>query len=596
MNNLLKFSILVFSILLSGTGFAQELNKEPFTWSASAEPAKIQAGNQTTLRLAIQIAPDHFIYRDMTSFTLLPLEGFQAGEPVFPEGEKTADPFDPEGKEKEIYRNRAEFVIPLQIASTVSPGTYEVEVTAGYQGCSSSVCFFPKRLSLTTVLTVEAGAAPADFEPLPLAGTEPASDASDRSEGGRFASALQKGIFWAFLFVFGGGILTSFTPCVYPLIPITISLFGAREASSRGKAFLLSATYVLGIATMYSALGVLAAATGAVFGQVMTNPWVVSAVALVFVVFGASMLGAFEIQLPAGIQNRISRAGGKGFLGAFTMGLFGGIIAAPCTGPALGAVLAYVATTQNLWLGFWLLFTFAWGLGLLFLVLGTFSGLASRLPKSGAWMNGVKSFFAIVLFAFALYFLKDAFPILKSILKHSPVYFIASGIMMVIGLALGAVQQSFSNPSKRIRIFKAAGVLLMTLGLFIGIGSATSTGGDLPQPAWVYSDSEGFRLARETGKPLMIDFYADWCAACKELDHKTYSDPRVLERLKDFVSVKLDFTESTPETREWTEKYEIVGLPTIIFYDAEGNLLPAKRLIGFKGPKEFLEHLDGIQP
>jgi len=264
MNNLLKFSILVFSVLLSGTGFAQVQKQEPFTWTMSVEAEEIRAGEQTTLRLTIQIAPDHFIYRDMTSFTLSPLEGLQAGEPVFPKGEKIADPFDPDGKEKGIYREQAEFEIPLRIASTVLSGTYEVEVTAGYQGCSSSVCFFPKRLPLTTVLTVEAGAAPSNFEPLPPAGAEPASDVPDRSEGGRFASALQKGIFWAFLFVFGGGILTSFTPCVYPLIPITISLFGAREASSRMRAFLLSATYVLGIATMYSALGVLAAATGAV--------------------------------------------------------------------------------------------------------------------------------------------------------------------------------------------------------------------------------------------------------------------------------------------------------------------------------------------
>lgn len=594
MNNLLTISILAFSVLLSGTGGAQVSKQELFAWSMSADPPEVQAGKQSVLRLSVQIEPDHFIYRDMTTFSFSPMEGFLAGDPVFPKGESIIDPFDPDGKEKEIYRGRAEFEAPLRIASTVVPGTYEIQVTAGYQGCSSSVCFFPRKVSLNFSLVVQAGDALTDFEPLPPAGTEPPLDAADRSEVGRFASALQKGILWAFLFVFGGGILTSFTPCVYPLIPITISLFGAREASSRMKAFLLSVTYVLGIATMYSALGILAAATGAVFGQVMTNPWVVSAVALVFVLFGASMLGAFEIQLPAGFQQRISRTGGKGFLGAFTMGLFGGIVAAPCTGPALGAVLAYVATTQNLWLGFWLLFTFAWGLGLLFIALGTFSGLTSRLPKSGAWMNGVKSFFAVVLFAFALYFLKDAFPILKSILKHSPLYFLGAGILVAFGLALGAVHQSFSNPSKGVRFSKASGVLLMTLGLFIGIGSATSTGEDLPHPAWIYSDSEGFRLARETGRPLMIDFYADWCAACKELDHKTFSDARVLERLKDFVSVKLDFTESTSETREWTEKYEIVGLPTIIFYDAEGHLLPAKRLIGFKGPEEFLKHLEGI--
>ncbi len=572
---------------------------DPFQWKVHLEPETVQPGQSTTLKILLQVDPDHFIYRDRTEFNVAAQGQLIAGTPIFATPESVTDPFD--GTQKAIYRGKAAFEIPLQVASDATPGTREIQLSIRYQGCSSTVCFMPKTLVLTQTLTVREDSPRASvvFEGSPWRQLDAAAEAGQGASAGRapasaFAKALDRGIFWALVFVFLGGVLTSLTPCVYPLIPITVSLFGARESPSRLKAFLLSATYVLGIATMYSALGLAAAASGTIFGQFMTNVWIMSVVALVFVAFGASMLGAFEIQLPVSLQQRLSRAGGKGFAGAFTMGLFGGIVAAPCTGPALGAVLAYVATTQNLFLGFWLLFTFALGLGLLFLLLGTFSGTISRLPKSGAWMESIKSVFAIVLFAFALYFLKEALPALKSVLARSPAHLLAAVILLLLGVALGGVHRTFSNPSRVVRLSKGAGVALMTVGLFVGVGSLSAAPRALPGPRWVTSEAEGFRLAREQGKPVMIDFWADWCAACKELDHKTYADPRVRKQLEDFITIKLDLTHPTPEGQQLTAKYDLVGLPTVVFFDRQGHPLPHKRLVGFLDAEAFVRHVEGL--
>jgi len=590
--------ILLLAFLAPGAqpAFAQTLPfgnlgavAEPFQWSATVEPALgVSAGQAAKIIVTARIQPDHFIYKHMTSFEPEFQPGLDFGSPLFPKAESIEDPFT--GKPKEIYRGEQRFEIPFAISSQAEASTRELSLTVGYQGCSSKVCFLPRTETLLIPLRIESSLSS------PVEPTEAIAAVSpqDGDAEGAFAEVLARGTFWAFLFVFVGGILTSFTPCVYPLIPITISLFGAREATSRLKAFFLSSFYVLGIATMYSILGVIAAATGAVFGQYLASGWLLAGVAAVFVILGASMLGLFEIRLPAGVQQRLSRAGGKGVLGAYTMGLFGGLIAAPCTGPALGAVLAYVTTTRDVWLGFWLLFVFALGLGLLFLVLGTFSSLIGRLPKSGAWMDAVKSVFAILLFFFALYFLRGAVPLLERLWSYSPTLFAQAGVLTVGGLLLGAVHKRFADPSPRVRWAKGLGLLLATFGLFIGVGSLTAQRGDLPQPSWIFSESEGLEAARAQGKPVLIDFYADWCAACVELDHRTYSDSRVLERLEDFVSIKLDFTQDTAESRQLAEKYAIVGLPTIVIYDSEGTVRPEKRITGFIDADSFLKRLKDL--
>src|SRR5262252_4112836 len=220
-----------------------------------------------------------------------------------------------------------------------------------------------------------------------------------------FQAALGHGLIFAYAAVFVGGLLTALTPCVYPLIPITVSIFGAKQAKRRLEAAALSTMYVLGIAATYTVLGVIAAITGHAFGAgVSGNPWIIVPIALVFVVFAVSMFGAFELNLPPSLQARLSQVGGKGYGGALAMGLVAGLIAAPCTGPVLGSVLAYVGARQSVLLGGTLLFVYALGMGLPFFIIGTF---AIALPKSGAWMEAVKSVFGIAMLVVALYFLKN---------------------------------------------------------------------------------------------------------------------------------------------------------------------------------------------
>lgn len=223
-----------------------------------------------------------------------------------------------------------------------------------------------------------------------------------------------QGLLWVLLLVFVSGIGASLTPCVYPLIPITISVFGAREASSKLAAFGLSWVYVSGIVVTYTALGLIAASVGRGIGEAMSSPWVLAGIALVLGAMGLSSLGAYEVGLPIALQTKLSEKGGKGVVGAFVMGLLAGLIATPCVGPILVTILVFVAQTQNLVLGAGLLATFALGMGMLFLVLGTFAGLLSKLPTSGPWMVGVKTVFGAVFVVFALYYLRLAFPVISS--------------------------------------------------------------------------------------------------------------------------------------------------------------------------------------
>jgi thiol:disulfide interchange protein len=233
---------------------------------------------------------------------------------------------------------------------------------------------------------------------------------------GEFQRTLEEeGLLAALLLVFLAGVLASLTPCVYPLIPITVGIFGAKQADTRLHGFGLSLVYAFGIAVTYSVLGVAAASLGTVFGGAMQNPWVLGAISLLFLVLGLSSLGVFEIRLPGSLQTKLSQTGGAGWAGAFVMGLVAGIIAAPCVGPIVAGILLYVAQQQDPVLGFGLLFTFAIGMGQLFLALGTFSSLLNRLPQSGSWMEGVKLVFGVVFIAMALYYLQFLAPAIADV-------------------------------------------------------------------------------------------------------------------------------------------------------------------------------------
>ena len=412
---------------------------------------------------------------------------------------------------------------------------------------------------------------------------------------------LGAGLWAALPILFAAGVLTSLTPCVYPLIPITVSIFGARnKASSRGRAAALSTTYVLGIATMYSGLGLGAAASGKAFGSFMGNPWVVGIFALAMLAFAASMFGLFEIRVPSSVQTKLASVGGIGFGSAFVMGLVAGIVAAPCTGPVLGAVLTFVATTRDLWFGFWLLFSYAMGMGLLFFVLGTFS---VSLPKSGAWMDSVKTVLGIALVVVAISFVRPLLPKAPEV-GFDPMWLaVIGGVAIAIAVLIGTVHRSFYDGAG----IKTAGIVLTVAALSFRLGwivepsvaevqVAGGEGKTVGKIAWVYDEAKALAQAKAENKPILIDFYADWCTACVELDKHTFTDPKVREVLtNEFITLKVDGTEDSDEVMALQSKYGVVGLPLVTVVSPEGKQLEDPKILGFLPPEKFLAEIGKVE-
>jgi thiol:disulfide interchange protein DsbD len=402
--------------------------------------------------------------------------------------------------------------------------------------------------------------------------------------------------------IFLGGFLTSLTPCVYPLIPITVGVFGARQASSKGQALLLTSAYVVGMGLVFSALGVFAALSGKAFGSSLGNTWLVLGLALFMVVLAASMFGAFELALPPSLATRLNTVGGGGFLGALLMGSVAGFLAAPCTGPVLTGVLAWVARTQDPLLGGALLFIYALGIGVPFFLIGVFT---VRLPRSGVWMEWVKSIFGVALLALAASYLRDAFPALRASLHAAGAALgITRGLLLVsvlafVGVALGAVHRSFKLQGDWIP--KAAGVatLLVAFLLRMALPSEGAAVDGSPGYHWamVYKADavrsaapfeQALAQAKAECRPVLIDFFADWCAACKELDAKTYVDGEVVEESRRFVSIKVDGTEDHEVLDGLYRRFGVQGLPTVAFVDPTGLVLDSPRVTGYLPPGKFL--------
>ena len=561
---------------------------------------QVQPGSTFPMAIVMKFAPNWHANANPAGEGLIPTEvtfpdhpDLIFGEVVYPKAEVLE--IASLGGKVPVYHDEVVLGFQATLLDSAPLDQITLPFQLTYQACNDEQCLLPKTIDFDVTIKVVGMDQPiqpindAIFANLQLSPPDnPAETAT--SESGRFSQALSKGYFWAFLFVFVGGILTSFTPCVYPLIPITVSVFGAGESVGRLRSFLLSVTYVMGIALTYSILGVAVASTGAVFGQIMADPRVMLPVCGILIALGLSMLGVFELRVPYAVQNRLNSIGGAGFAGAFAMGTVAGIIAAPCTGPALGAVLSYVATTESAFLGFWLLLTYALGMGLLFIVIGTFSSAIAALPRSGGWMYILENIFGVAIITVALYFLKEVIPPLRTVLQNSAGFFAIAGVFVLVGVALGKFAQRFKDLPRLTQLRKAVGVLLAVVGLYMFAGGLTTAESDL---VWIADEAQGLEAGRREGKPVMFDFYATWCAACNELEH-TYSDPAVKSKLSKFVNVKLDFTRNSAEVERLKQKYGIVGLPVVIFFDSEGNQLTDKRLEKFVEPEEFLTLLAGI--
>lgn len=407
-----------------------------------------------------------------------------------------------------------------------------------------------------------------------------------------FRAALESGSFGMALgLVFVAGLATSLTPCVYPMIVITVSVFGARQTTSRMEAAKLSTAFVLGMATLFTPLGVVAALTGDVFGSQLANPWVVIPLALFFLALAASMFGAFDLDLPSGLKNRLATVGGVGTKGAFLLGLVSALIAAPCTGPVVGFLLTWVGTTQNVAFGAASFFSYALGLGTLFWLVGTFS---MSLPKSGRWLEWIKSLFGIVMVVAALYFVRDIIPGLMDIPQRTSTFLAACAGLLVVGVAIGAIHLSYHHTPVSERVRKTIGVALSVAGIAGAVGymEAMPAGAQI---AWSHDYEAAKVRALAEGKPMLVDFGASWCGACGELERHTFSDERVVREGQRFIPVKVDMSpdQDTAAKRELLASYNSRGLPLVVLHNGKGS--EAARVTSFVPADEFLSIMKKVQ-
>lgn len=404
-----------------------------------------------------------------------------------------------------------------------------------------------------------------------------------------FTQALGQGPFAAVGAAWLGGVLVSLTPCVYPMIAVTVSVFGARQAKHRLEGAWLSLAFVAGIVAMFVPLGVAAGLTGNLFGAALQSRWVTSAISLLFIAMAASMFGAFEFALPSSVTNRLATLGGIGPKGAFVLGLVSGLVAAPCTGPVLTGILAFIAKTRSVAWGAGAMAAFAIGLGLPFFLVGAF---AVQLPKSGRWMVHVKSLFGVVLLVVAAYFLGNAFPGLPRLVPGGHAGVALAAMALALGALLGAIHRDFSTENGRGRVSKLLGVLSMTVG---GFACAALLTRPVESFAWEHVPvAQAQAKAKEQSRPLLVDFGAAWCGACKELDKLTFSHASVRDEASRFVAVKVDATnDEDPLVATAVKELNVLGLPTVIVFDSQGK--EAQRFTEFVTPEIMVAALRAVR-
>ncbi|HHT9130743.1 MAG TPA: protein-disulfide reductase DsbD family protein, partial [Candidatus Brocadiaceae bacterium] len=594
------FIVLLFPLVTFG-------QTSPFKLNVALLKDNIPAGGLIPITVTITIGPNHHVYKDQIKLESGDAARFTVASTELPAGKIKYDQF--LEKEIENYEGQVDVKSFIRVSKDVPSGRYNIKLKVHYQGCSDKICFSPKVEDFTLPVQVESAnwsVGISQGEAMPSV-----SKAGEKVAAGGFQKTLEsRGIFVSLVIIFLVGVGLSFTPCVYPMIPITVAVIGGQAAGDQttGRkplmAFFLSLIYVLGISIVYAAMGVVAASTGALFGTALQSPWVIGFVVAVFVALAMSMFGVYYLRVPSFISDRLGTKTGKGFIGVFVMGLVSGIVASPCIGPALASLLVYIASTGNKFLGFLMLFVFAWGLGVLLIVLGTFSGAIKALPKSGFWMETVERIFGLLLIGAALYYL-------RFIISESAFVIILGLFLIVTAVFAGGFDRLTRESTNFQRAKRAFGLITFIFGAYFLVGHLIIKGFILPPLStttpvqsgivkekidWVSSEDDGLRQAKTSSKVAMIDFYASWCAACMEFEKITYADAEVIRELKNFVNIKIDCTNTNdPKIKQLWDKYKVVGLPTIVFVGKDGIVLKDKTITGYVNPTEFLHIVKSLE-
>jgi len=467
-----------------------------------------------------------------------------------------------------------EGTVPIPFVAKLKPNATTIKANLHYQSCNDKVCLPPKNVTgefssqVSALSSQPATTSGGGFVPLASAPKNPQPAPPSDKLASTFAAS---GLPLTLVALFVLGMALNLTPCVFPMIPITIGFFAMQSDGRRSRRLALSAFYVLGIVVMYSSLGVVAALGGKMFGAALQQPSVQIGLAVLMLVLASSMFGAFDITVPQFIANRAM--GRAGYAGAATMGLIVGIVAAPCVGPVVVSLIALVASIGKPLIGFVMFAALALGLGAPYLL------LLNALPRPGEWMVQVKKAMGFVLVAMAFYFLRA--------LVGETIFHYGVAASLLVGAAFLFFMATRGPQARALRIACAA--LLLIGGVAFALPTKTS-GVELQ---WESYKAGAIANAKQ---PVIIDFYATWCLPCKELDAKTFSDPRVAAELKRFKRVKADLSlPDDPTVQALTKSYAIVGVPTIVFIDASGTERKDLRLTGFEEPEQFLKRAGAVQ-
>ena len=566
--------------------------------------------DEHTLELNYKIAKGYYLYRERFEFKA---DGASLGVAAIPPGKRKKDEF---FGDVETYRDALRLTIPIR----ETEGD-RLKLFATSQGCADVGLCYPPHTHEKAIKVAAAGASSApsgaifgkrsESTLVPLASPQPAAAVgasragTENSDEARFLGVLADSGLWAMIGVFFvAGLALTFTPCVLPMVPILSGIIvGSGQAPTRTRGFILSVAYVAGVAITYTLIGVAAALSGSLLSVALQNAWVLGAFALIFVLLSLSMFGLYELRLPAFVSNRVNSAANRlqgGRIGAVAaMGALSAAIVSPCVAAPLAAALLYISQSGDVLLGGSALFAMALGMGVPLIVVGTFE--SALLPKAGAWMELVKKFFGVLLLAVAIW-------IVSPILPAEAVMLLWGALAIGAAIFLRAIDPVPADASGIYRLGKAIGVFALIWGAALVLGAAmgsrdplaplasprTGVATELKELKFerVRTSAElDERLARAT-KPVMLDFYADWCVSCKEMERYTFHDEKVRSRLAGLTLLQVDVTAHNADDKALLKRFSLFGPPGIIFFDKAGQQIQGLRVIGFQPADRFLKTLD----